>query len=515
MTTSQPAPTSDGPLVLAVDSSTTSTKAVVVDANGAVHATGRHEIPLHTPRMDFYEHDPRDWWTSTDAAVREALGLLDATDKERIAALAITHQRESFATIDAEGNPVRPAILWLDSRAHKQIRQYGSEAIHRLSGKPADTTPALYKMAWVKENEPDTFARAEKVVDVHAYLVHELTGRWVSSHASADTLALFDIEKLDYSAKLLDIAGVTREQMADLAAPGDVIDTVRPEVAEAWGLRQEIPVISGLGDGQGSGLGTAAIDPDVAYVNIGTSIVAGVHSADYHYGRIYRTLAAGLPGMYDLEIVQNSGSVLANWFRENLGDPAKSGGLDEELDAAAQELPIGSEGLLTVPYWNAVQSPYWNPVASGAIVGFGGGHTRAHVYRSILEGMGLELRLNTRGMQDGTGVELKELRATGGGSRSGLWTQILADATGLPIVASTVDEVSAQGAAVLAMAHTGVHGDIAATARAMAHFDRTTEPIEKNTEIYAQWADVHKKIYPQLEFVMEEIRTTRDRLSEG
>lgn len=504
----------DGPLVIAVDSSTTATKAVIVDAGGAQIATGRDEIPLHTPRMNFYEHDPRDWWKTTNVAIGNAVQELAPKDRERIAALSITHQRESFAAIDDAGNPIRNGILWLDARAHKQILEYGSEEIHKLSGKPADTTPALYKMAWVKENEPETFQKATKVVDVHAYLVHALTGKWVSSHASADALALFDIEKLDYSQKLLDIAGVTREQMADLAAPGEFIAMVTPSVREAWGLKQDIPVVSGLGDGQGSGLGTAAIDPDVAYINIGTSIVAGVHSATYRYGRTYRTLAAGLPGMYDLEIVQSSGSVLANWFRANLGDPARKGGLDPDLDAAAEKLPIGCEGLLSVPYWNAVQSPHWNPLASGAIVGFGGGHTRAHVYRSILEGQGLTLRTNTRGMQEGTGVALKELRATGGGSRSGLWTQILADATGLPIIASTVDEVSAQGAAVLAMAYTGVHGkgDIPAAAKAMASFDRTTEPIEENTKIYAEWAEVQERIYPALKEVMADIHATRDRL---
>ncbi|MGO1582835.1 MAG: xylulokinase, partial [Actinomycetaceae bacterium] len=364
-------------------------------------------------------------------------------------------------------------------------------------------------MIWLKENEPEVFERAHKVVDVHAYLVHAMTGRWVSSHASADTLALFDIEALDYSDKLLDLAGVTREQMAELAAPGEVVGELDLEVAQHWGLKHTVPVVAGLGDGQGSGLGTAAIDPDVAYVNIGTSIVAGVHSADYRYGREYRTLAAGLAGQYVLEIVQNSGSVLANWFRSELGDPALDGKPDTALEAAAAKVPIGAEGLLTLPYWNAVQSPWWNPVAGGAMVGFGGTHTRAHMYRSVLEGTAYELRQNLAGMQRGTGTELKELRATGGGSRSDLWTQILADATGLPIVASGIDEVSAQGAAVLAMAHTGVHGDVAATARAMASTGHVTEPDAARGEEYARWGDVQASLYPALEPVYERIWETK------
>ncbi|MGC5629084.1 xylulokinase [Georgenia sp. Z1344] len=496
---------SDDPLVIAIDSSTSATKAVVVDAAGRTLSEGRAEIDLLQPRMNHYEHDARQWWFSTDSAVGRAVGGLSAEQKARVAALAITHQRESFVPVDATGAPTRNAVLWLDSRAAKQIREHGSDEIHQLSGKPADTTPALYKMIWLKENEPDVLAGADKVVDVHAYLVHAMTGRWVSSHASADTLALFDIEALDYSDQLLELAGVRRDQMAELAAPGDVVGELDLEVAQHWGLKHTVPVISGLGDGQGSGLGTAAIDPEVAYINIGTSIVAGVHSADYRYGKEYRTLAAGLAGQYVLEIVQNSGSVLANWFRSELGKPELDGRPDPELEAAAAKVAIGAEGLLTLPYWNAVQSPWWNPVASGAMVGFGGAHTRAHMYRSILEGTAYELRQNLAGMQRGTGTRLTELRATGGGSRSDLWTQILADTVGLPIVASGVEEVSAQGAAVLAMAHTGVHGDVPATARAMARTGHVTEPDEKRGEEYARWGEAQATLYEHLEPVYERL----------
>ena len=174
----------DGPLVVAIDSSTTSTKAIVVDAEGNIWHTAKQNIQLHTPAMDQYEHNPIRWWETSRATIGEVLSKLSPTDRSRIAAIGITHQRESFAPFDKDGRPLRNGILWLDGRATEQIRRYGSEHIHELSGKPAGVTPAIYKMAWVKEHEPEIFADAYKVMDVHGYVAWMLTGppRELASH---------------------------------------------------------------------------------------------------------------------------------------------------------------------------------------------------------------------------------------------------------------------------------------------------------------------------------------------
>ena len=263
----------DDPLVIAIDSSTTSTKAIVVDTQGNVISLGRREIALLSPEQGFGEHDPRQWWTSTHEAVGEAVGKLTPAEKERIAAFGITHQRESFAPFTADGTPLRNGILWLDIRAADQILRYGTPEIHQLSGKPADVTPAIYKMAWVKEHQPDLWASAEKVTTVSAYIAFCLTGSWVDSTACADSLGLFDIAKLDYDEGLLQIAGVRRDQMAGLVKPGQTLGALKPELAKEWGVA-EIPVIAGCGDGQAAGVGAAAVSPDVAYLNMGTAVVA-------------------------------------------------------------------------------------------------------------------------------------------------------------------------------------------------------------------------------------------------
>lgn len=497
---------SEGPLVVAIDSSTTSSKAILVDASGTVWHTAKRNIQLHTPAMDHYEHNPLRWWESVYAVIGEVLSKISAKDRERVAAIGITHQRESFAPFDKDGRPLRNGILWLDGRATDQIRKYGSEHIHQLSGKPAGVTPGIYKMAWVKENEPEIFKKAHKVVEVHGYIAFRLIGKWVSSQATTDSLGLFDVQKRDYAPELLEIAGVTREQMADLVEPSKPMGTLLPDLAAEWGIKQ-VPIIAGLGDGQAAGIGAAATSPEVAFLNLGTAVNAGVESPEYRYDPVFRTHVSGIPGNYVFEVLQSSGSYLAGWFREALGDPKLLGEPDPALDDAASQIPPGCEGLITLPYWNAVQSPYWDSVARGAVVGWRGTHSRAHMYRSILESIGFEMRLNLDSIEKGTGVKLEGLRAMGGGTRSKLWRQIMSDCTGLPITVCLEDEISALGAAVLAMASTGVYGtnDVATAAKNMAHYGETIEPNMQLHQRYQEVASVQRKLYPRLQDIFEDL----------
>lgn len=499
--------TIDHPLVIAVDTSTTGTKAIVVDTHGTVLTTGRAEIPMITPDQGFFEHDPLQWWTTVDSCIGQAVQALPQAHRERIAALGITHQRESFAPFQDDGTPLRNGILWLDQRAARQIQRYGSEKIHALSGKPPDVTPALYKMAWVKENEPGVLEGADRVVEVHAYVVRRLTGRWVTSVACADSLGLFDIAAQDYDEGLLTIAGVRREQMAELYKPGEVLGDVLPEISRNWGLQQTVPVVAGMGDGQAAGVGAAAVEPDTAYLNLGTAVNAGVHGPKYQFGKVYRTLAAGIPDWYDFEILQSSGSFLATWFRDKLGNPALGAKPDPDLEAQAAAIDPGCNGLITLPYWNAVQSPYWNPVARGATVGWRGSHDRPTMYRSILESIGIEMRRNLDGLEDATGTTITTIRAMGGGTRSALWRQIMTDTIGVPITACTQDEVTALGAAVAAMSVTGAHGpaDIPAYAKAMASFGDVTEPDAQAHEVYRELAGIQGKLHRALEGVNSDL----------
>ncbi|WP_217548663.1 FGGY-family carbohydrate kinase [Streptomyces sp. GbtcB6] len=486
--------------VIGIDSSTTATKAVVFDEAGHAVSEGRRTFPLQRPHPGWHEQNARDWWNSARGALREAVSRVDAT---RIAAIGITHQRESFVCLDRNGNELRPAILWLDGRAGKQIAEHGSRSVHELSGKPPDVTPAFYKLIWLRENEPDTLRSSARVVDVACYLANKLTGEWRTSWASADPLGLVDMASFTWSRQLLDIVGLTEEQLPELVPPGAVLGEVGRDVAEELGLPAGVPVVAGAGDGQCAGLGAGVTGPGLMYANMGTALAAGTWSESYRWSRAYRTLGGPVPGTYTLETLLSAGSYLISWFMDKFGVPA---GLElglsgeEVMEAAAAKIPPGADGLMALPYLNAAQTPYWDPNARGAIIGWSGFHGRQHLYRALLEGVAFELRLTTDGVADDTGIPIERYLVMGGGSRSRLWTQIVADATGRPVTVCAETETTALGAAVLAAAAVGLGGvdDIRETAARMARAKATVDPDSVTRSRYEDLYQVYRRIYPAL-----------------
>jgi len=335
------------------------------------------------------------------------------------------------------------------------------------------------------------------VVGVHAYLTHAFTGKWMDSRATADSLGLFDMATQSWSDDLLDLAGLRRDQLPELVDPASAMAEVRPDVARGWEVLGPIPMIARCGDGQAAGLGAGVTRPDEGCLNLGTAMVAGVHVPEYVWGRSYRSDAAGIPGHYVLEVVQNSGAYLTDWFRTQLGDTSLAAAPDPNLEREASAIPAGSDGLLTLPYWNAVQSPNWDPRARGAMVGFSGMTTRAAMYRSVLEGISMETGRNLRALMEDTATPLTTVRIMGGGQRSPLWRSIMAACVGVPLETCASEEVSAMGAAAMAMA--AVTGsDVATVARSMARPGEVTEPEPHLVERYAALSDLQGEIYARL-----------------
>jgi len=244
-------------LVVAVDCSTTASKALIFDAGGRTLGQGRHAIPLAQPGPGRHEQSASDWWTATSSAVRTALaGLYPA----RVAAVVVTHQRETFCCLVDE-TEVRPAIVWMDSRAQRLVQTLGSEEVHAVSGRPPDNTPPLYKLAWLTRHEPLMIDRATRIGDVGAYLNLRLTGRWVSSWASADCLGLMDMLSRTWSEDLCTLAGVRAEQLPEIVAPGEVIGGLGERAARELGLPPGTAVIAGAGDGQCAAVGAGGHRP--------------------------------------------------------------------------------------------------------------------------------------------------------------------------------------------------------------------------------------------------------------
>jgi xylulokinase len=475
--------------VIGVDSSTTATKAIVWDRQGRAVAEGRGEFALDIPRPGWHEQDPEDWWRSTEAAVREALQAVEPSDVE---AICVTHQRETFACLDEHGRAVRPAIVWMDVRATAQVEALGSDAIHRLTGKPADTTPAFYKLAWLREHEPDALARTRWVVDVGAYLVQRLTGAWRTTTAYADPLGLVAMERADWADDLLATVGLTRERVPALLAPGEIVGELSPSAAERLGLRGGLPVVGGAGDGQSAGLGANAARPGRAYLNLGTAVVAGTISERYAWDTAFRTLIGAVPGTYALETLLQGGTYTVNWFLDRIA------GLDVDvLEAAAAQLRPGADGLLLVPYWASAQTPYWDPDARGILFGLAGHHGKEHIYRALMEGIAFEQRLALDGMEATLERPVEVLLVTGGGSRSTLWRQIVADVTRKRVVVCRERETTALGAGIHAAAAVGWYGSLGEAAEAMTGEGAQHEPSEETAARYDALFDVYRELYPR------------------
>jgi xylulokinase len=485
--------------VIGIDSSTTATKAIVWDHDGRAVAEGRGEFALALPRPGWHEQDAEDWWRSCATAVTQALGSVDGSDIE---AICVTHQRETFACVDEQGEPVRPAIVWMDARATREVEELGSDEIHRLTGKPPDTTPALYKLLWLREHEPETLKRTRHVVDVHAFLVHRLTGMWRTTTACADPLGLIDMERGDWSDDLLARVGLSRERMPTLFAPGEVIGELSAAAAEQLGLAPGLPVVGGAGDGQAAGLGANATQAGHAYLNLGTAVVAGTMSERYAWHRAFRTLIGAVPGTYAMETLLQGGTYTVNWFLERiamLDAPSLGLGLSDVdlLEAAAARLGPGAEGLLLVPYLASAQTPYWDPAARGMLFGLAGHHGRQHIFRAVMEGIAFEQRLAFEEMEPRLDQRIEVLLTTGGGSRSPLWRQIMADVTGKTIVVCREAETTSLGAGMQAAAAVGWHGSLLETAEAMSGVGARHTPSASAAARYDELFAVYREIYPR------------------
>jgi xylulokinase len=493
------------PLVIGVDSSTTACKAIAWDRHGRAVAEGRASYPLLQPRPNWYEQDAERWWSGACAALRELLGQVSAAQVE---ALCITHQRESFVPVDDQGRPIRNAILWLDERSRPQVafleRTIGRDRFHQITGKPLTTNPSLPKIAWLMAHEPEVVARTAKFLDAHAFLVHRLTGAFRTSLACADPTGLIDMQAHAWATDLVRELGLRLEQFPALVEPGAIIGHVCDEAATVTGLAVGLPVVAGAGDGQCAGLGANATGGGRASLNMGTAVVSGVVSANYLTERAFRTLYAPIAGSYFLEGVIQGGAFTVGWFVEkfasNLQDSESALSPEENLEAAAAQVPPGSLGLVLVPYWNHAMTPYWDPAASGITIGWTGAHGREHLYRAILEGIGFEQRLVGDAMVAATGQPFNEYVAMGGGSRSSLWCQIVADVTGVPVVRSATTEATCLGAGALAAAAAGWYPDVASAAEGMASTAERFAPNPETQAIYEPlYSEVYRPLFPTLQ----------------
>ncbi len=488
-------------LVVGIDCSTTASKAVAWTPDGTAIAGGRAPLSLSSPVPGWGEQDAITWWSATFAALQAVVAQVDPA---RIAALCVTHQRETFVPVDAAGQPLRPAILWLDERSRPQLaeldRRFGHETLHRLTGRPPSMTQSLPKLLWLVQHEPAIARSACRIVDVHAFLVHHLTGEWVTSLASADPMGIVDQDQGRWADSVIAGIGLRPDQFCPLVPPGTTVGTVTEGAAAATGLRAGTPVVAGAGDGQAACLGAGVTGPGRAYVNLGTAIAGGAFAERYVTSLAYRTCCSAIAGGFVLESVLRGGTATVSWFMDHIASAEGGSDAFDTYEAAAGSLPPGAGGLMLVPYWNNVMNPYWDPAATGIVIGWTTAHRRHHLYRAILEGIAFEHRLATEGIAASSGESIGEHVILGGGSRSVLWCQIMADVLGVPVQRARSADATNLGAGILAAVAAGWFPTARRAAAAMTATTATFSPDPDAQVAYDRlYGDIYRHLFPALQ----------------
>ncbi len=488
-------------LVIGIDQSTTATKAIAFDRRGHIVAEGRAGVPLSNPRMGWFEQKVEDWTGSVAISLKQ---VTRKVSRERIAAVSISNQRESFAQFDARNKPLRPGSLWLDERAHVEVKEIatdvGLERLHQISGIPNDVTPCRTRCLWLAKNEPKVWSKTAKTAEVHGVIAHFLTGAWKTSTSSASPMGLLDAKSYDWSDVLMKASRLTRDMLPELVTSGEVMGEVTEGAAKLTGLKAGTPVVAGGGDGQCAGAGANTFLKGRAYLNLGTAAVSGSYGATYAVDRSFRSLVAVGETGYSYETAIRTGTYLVTWLVERIfhQNPAKNPKIFADLEAEAKAVPIGARGLVLVPYFSGIMTPYWDTDGRGILAGLSGSHTRGDLYRALMEGIALEQAMMTNRVAAVTSP-IDHFAAVGGGSKSDLWCQIVADAAGRDVKRLETSEASALGAAMAAAKGAGWFKSVAAAAAAMSGKPvKTFRPRTKESKAYAELLSIYQDLWPQI-----------------
>lgn len=506
--------------LLALDVGTQSARAIVFDARGRL--LGRRQVPIEpyvAPQPGWAEQDPEIYWDAMTRACRE-LWPGSGLRPDDVAGLSLTTQRATMICLDAEGRVLRPATVWLDQRRCTRPPDLGVmwKTLFALAG-AAPLVAHLQAEAeanWFAQHQPELWRQTARYLFLSGFLAQRLVGDFVDSVGSQVGYVPFDYRHLDWAGprdfKWKAVA-VTREQLPRLVAPGKPLGALMPQAAERLGLPAGLPVIAAAADKACEVLGCGALEPDVAQLSFGTT--ATVNTTQPRYVEVQRMLPAypaAAPDAWNTEIQIFRGFWMVSWFRREFAHReealARERGVPVEslFDELVREIPAGSMGLTLQPYWSpGVRDP--GPEAKGSIIGFGDVHTRAHVYRAILEGLAYGLRAGAEQIERRTGTRIRRVVVGGGGSQSDAAMQITADVFGIAAERPEVYETSALGAAMNLAVGLGVHADYATAVRSMTRTGRRFEVDPDARRIYdALYREVYQEIYPRLRPLYQRIR---------
>ena len=504
----------DGPYLLGIDYGTGGCRVGIFDVHGNPSIFHSIEFGTSYPRPAWAEQDPDTWWSSLVEATRGALAQ-SGVSPEAIAGIGVDTTAATVLAIGSDDRPIRPAIMWMDVRAAEQARraeQTGNDALKVCGYGAVSAEWGTPKALWLKEKEPETFKGATRIVEAADWLIHRLTGEWTGSINILAAKYFYDRDAGGYPESLYssvggaDLLDKLPKNVLDL---GVVAGTLRRDAAEELGLREGTPVAEGGIDAYMGALGLGTVEPGkMAFITGSSHVMIGQTAEPIHGQGFWGTYTdAMIPGQYTIEAGQvSTGSVVA-WFKNNFAGSAvaeaQQRGVDPYvvLGELARAVPLGSEGLVVLDYFQGNRSPYTDSSARGVVTGLSLAHGPGHVFRAILEGICYGTAHIFRTFES-HGYTPTEILVSGGPTKSDLWMQMHADVANVPITLTKVTEGPVLGSAILAAAGAGIYPTVSDAARNMVTFERTIQPDPGRHEEYSFYVDRYIETYPLLKGVI-------------
>ena len=512
-------------LILAIDNGTQSVRAMIFDLRGNLVALSRVPIePYFSTAPGLAEQRPEVFWDAICLACQQ-LWLMPGVRKDAIAGVALTTQRGTMINVDKDGKPLRPAIVWLDQRRTEGLKPVSGVwglafALSGMTGTVA-YLQAEAEANWLRTHQPDVWAKTHKYLLLSGYLTQRLVGEYVDSIGCQVGYIPFDYKRKHWAAKSdwkWQAIPLNPALLPDLVAPAQPLGQISRSAAVATGIPVGLPLIAAAADKACEVIGSGALDPAIGCLSYGTT--ATINTTHRKYVEVIPLIPpypSAVPDAYALEIQIFRGYWMVNWFKQEFGlreqSIADERGIAPEVlfDELVRAVPPGSQGLLLQPYWSpGLKVP--GPEAKGAIIGFGDVHTRAHIYRAILEGLGYALREGAERTEKRSGVPITSLRVAGGGSQSDAAMQLTADLFGLATSRPHVYEASGLGAAIDAAVGLKLQPDFETAVKEMTHLGQTFEPDRSAQAIYDElYHTVYRKMYDRLKPLYEAIRRVTNR----
>lgn len=501
--------------LLGLDLGTTGVKAALFAAeDGHVVADAFFEYPLFHPHPGWAEQNPADWWQATIAAIRDCLakGAKLGAQAADVRGVGLSGQMHGVVLLDEAQQVLRPCIIWADQRSEAQSRwiteRVGASKLIDYVSNPALTGFSAPKLLWVRDNEPEIFARARTMLLPKDYIRYLLTGVQAMEISDAAGTCLLDVKHGRWSQEVLNALELAPSLLPPVVPADAVSGTITREVAAQTGLVAGTPVAGGGADNACGAVGNGVVEPGIGLVSVGTSGIVLVYSETPQVDtsgpvpRVHTFNHAAPNAWYLMGVTQGAGLSM-RWVRDNIGLPEKAleqwSGVDayDTLAQEAEKAPPGSEGLIFLPYMQGERSPHLDPYARGGWIGLTASHTRQHLIRSVMEGVAFSLK-DCYAIIKEQGLKLDQVRATGGGAKSVLWRQIIADVLGVELVVTNASEGPAFGAALLAGVASGVYASVQEACAQTIRVSTRTEPRPDVVSVYAQTYETYTALYPAL-----------------